>query len=404
MLRRQLDELTAHIIETHQQSSSTAMNAAVTGLTEAVRTMGQSASKPRPEDMIVGKSEPYAPGQDFGDWDFTFNGYAGTFDPAYPALLKTARQSPTVVMATPPHEQWSATLLYLLTMLIQKGARKVVRKAGNNGFEAYRQLCLMYGTSDQEGSTGLSVQIMTYKSGSKIEDVEDRLNEFLALVRRHDEANGTDPVPDQVKKACIISNTPEPLKTHLQLNVAKLGNFNASRVATEDYLRSRRIFKTTSAGNTHDEDAMEVIVISRKGKGKEKSGKGKKGGKKGKETHSGKGYGETTTEHSRFEGECRNCGKYGHKAAECWYKQPPKPQGKSKGTGKSISKVTEIGESDSSKQVEETWTLHTSTPQPSLSQVNTIGCADEGTLDIFAGRQQETSVHGELGRSVFQSN
>ena len=77
------------------------MNAAVTGLAEAVRTMGQSVSKPRPEDMRVGKPEPYAPGKDFDDWDFTFNGYAGTLGPAYPALLKTARQSPTVVMATP---------------------------------------------------------------------------------------------------------------------------------------------------------------------------------------------------------------------------------------------------------------------------------------------------------------
>ena len=209
--------------------------------------------------MKVGKPEPYAPGKDVDDWDFTFNGYAGTLDPACPALLKTARQSPTVVMGTPPHEQQSATLLYLLTMLTQKGARKVVRKAGNNGFEAYRQLCLMYGTSDQEGSTGLFVQIMTYKFGSKIEDVEDRLNEFLELL----------------KKACMISNTPEPLKTHLQLNVGKLGNFNALRVATEDYLRSRRIFKTTSAGNTHNEDSMEVDAVSRKGKGKEKSkGKG----------------------------------------------------------------------------------------------------------------------------------
>ena len=170
-------------------------------------------------------------------------------------------------------------------MLTQKGARKVERKAGNNGFEAYRQLCLMFGTSDQEGSTGPFVQIMTYKFGSKIEDVEDRLNEFLELVRRYDEANGTD--PDQVKKACIISNTPEPLKTHLQLNVGKLGNFNALRVATEDCLRSRRIFKTTSAGNTHDEDSMEVFAVSRKLKGNEKSGKGKKGGKKGKESHSG---------------------------------------------------------------------------------------------------------------------
>ena len=166
-----------------------------------------------------------------------------------------------------------------------------------------------------------------------------------------------------MKKACIISNTPELLKTHLQLNVAKLGNFNALRVATEDYLRRRRIFKTTSASNTHGEGSMKVDAVSRKGKGKEKSGKGKKGDNKGKESHSGKGYGETTTEHSRFEGECRNCGKYGHKAA-CWYKQTTKSQGKGKGTGKSNSKVTEISESDSSKQVDETWTPNTSAQQP----------------------------------------
>ena len=75
-----------------------------------------------------------------------------------------------------------------------------MRKAGNDGFEAHRQLCLMYGTSDQEGSTGLFVQIMTYKFGSKIKDVEDRLNEFLELVSGYDEAKGTDPVPDRVKK------------------------------------------------------------------------------------------------------------------------------------------------------------------------------------------------------------
>ena len=47
MLGRQLDELTAQMIEKRQQSSSTAMNAAVTGLTEAVRTMGQSVYESR---------------------------------------------------------------------------------------------------------------------------------------------------------------------------------------------------------------------------------------------------------------------------------------------------------------------------------------------------------------------
>ena len=45
------------MIEIRQQSSSTAMNAAVTGLTDAVRTLGHSVSKPRPEDMRVGKPD-----------------------------------------------------------------------------------------------------------------------------------------------------------------------------------------------------------------------------------------------------------------------------------------------------------------------------------------------------------
>ena len=133
---------------------------------------------------------------------------------------------------------------------------------------------------------------------------------------------------------------------------------------------------------------MEVDAISRKGK--EKSGKGKKGGKKGKENHSGGGYGETTTEHSRFEGERRNCGKYGHKAADCWYKQPPKLQGKGKGSRN--PKRQKISESDSSKQVEETWTPNTSAPPSSLSEVNTIGCADEG-LCIFSLEDSKKRQH-----------
>ena len=134
-----------------------------------------------------------------------------------------------------------------------------------------------------------------------------------------------------------------------------------------------------------------------KGKAKKKSSKSKKGGKKGEESHSSKGYGETTTEHSRFEGECRNCGKYGHKAAHCWYKQTTKSQGKGKGTGKSKSKVTEISESDSSKQVDETSTSNTSAPQSSLSPVNTIGCADEG-LWIFSledSKKRRSTVNWE---------
>ena len=152
--------------------------------------------------------------------------------------------------------------------------------------------------------------------------------------------------PDQVKKACLISNTPEPLKTHLQLNVSKLGFFDALRVATEDY----------SAGNTKEDDPMEVdVLLPEKGKAKENSGTGKKGRKKGKDCYNGKGYAESKVEHTRFNGECRNCGKHCHKAADCWYKPAATSlKAKGKGSGKSTSNVTEISESDTSKQVEET--------------------------------------------------
>ena len=34
-------------------------------------------------------------GKDFDDWDFTFKGYVGTFDPHNPPLLEAARQSQT---------------------------------------------------------------------------------------------------------------------------------------------------------------------------------------------------------------------------------------------------------------------------------------------------------------------
>ena len=95
---------------------------------------------------------------------------------------------------------------------------------------------LMYGTSDQEGSTGLFVKITTYKFGCKEEDVGRPSERTSGTGETIQEANGTDPVSrSSEKKASIISGTPEPL-THLQLNVAKRGNFNALRVAAQDHL------------------------------------------------------------------------------------------------------------------------------------------------------------------------
>ena len=57
--------------------------------------------------------------------------------------------------------------------------------------------------------------------------------------------------------------------------------------------------------------------------------------------------------------------------------------------------MTEISESDSSKQVEENWTPNTSVPQSSFTQVNTIGCADEG-LWIFSLEDSKKRQHSVI--------
>ena len=136
MLRRQLDELAAQMVEVRQQSSTTAMNAAVTGLTEAVRTMGQSVSKPRPEDMRVGKPEPHAPGKDFDDWDFAFSGYAGALDPA-----SLAESSETITISG---DGDSTTRIAVCNLAVPSHDAHTERSTDS----CEERRCLMYGTSD----------------------------------------------------------------------------------------------------------------------------------------------------------------------------------------------------------------------------------------------------------------
>ena len=86
LVTRQLEEFHAQMDEMRQQSTNAAMNAAVTGLTDAVSESNESFGEKKKRVQRIRESrsqtEPYALGKDFDDWDFTFNGCAGTLDPA----------------------------------------------------------------------------------------------------------------------------------------------------------------------------------------------------------------------------------------------------------------------------------------------------------------------------------
>ena len=139
--------------------------------------------------------------------------------------------------------------------------------------------------------------------------MQDRLNDCVESVRRHDEANNSGPISDHMNHGCIISNTLEPWKTQVQQNVGKLGNFDALQLEEQTHQDDISV-------NKHDDNPMEVDVFSRKGmKGKETSIRATKVPRKLRKVTTGKEYCEQGAETpSYFEGECRNCGKYEHKA------------------------------------------------------------------------------------------
>ena len=249
--------------------------------------------------MRVGKPEPYAPVKDFDDWDFTFEGYAGTLDPTFRAKLKKSE----TITNSGDGDSTTRTAVCNIAVLLHDARTEWSTDSGEKSWkQRFRSLQTTVPDVRNVRSGrqhGLFVQIMTLKFGSKIEDMEDRLTEFLELVRRYDEANGTDP-PIKCKRRAL-SRTRLSLLKHI--SSCMLVNWETNELR--------------------------------------------------------------------------------------------------KGTEKSTSKMIEISESVNSKQVDD-WnpSSNTSAQQPNSSQVNMIGSANEELLDVFTGKQPETSVHGELGRSV----
>ena len=88
-----------------------------------------------------------------------------------------------------------------------------------------------------------------------------------------------------MRKACIISNTLEPLETRLQLNVGKI-EFATVRMCQQRTLKSQRNFTTISSVKTDDDYVLETDVLTSRGlKVKRKSGESKKASNQGQEAY-----------------------------------------------------------------------------------------------------------------------
>ena len=230
-----LGGLTAQMIEVRQQSPSTAMNEAVSGLAEAVRTMGQSVSKPHPQNMSR-KVWPVRTWQRFGRPGLhvqRIRGYTRS------CLSCFAENSETT---TNSGDGDSTTLTAVFNIAVHPHDAHTERSTGSGEGSWKKRFWKLKDNCDARNvrsgrqqriiraNHALQVWFQHWRRGRPSERISGT-GETIRWGERY---------RSRSRPNCISVHHFEHAwaseHTHIQLNVAELWNFNALRMATEDYL------------------------------------------------------------------------------------------------------------------------------------------------------------------------
>ena len=234
--------------------------------------------------------------------------------------------------AVPDRRETDKALYTSLAMVCKNEALDVVKTVTRKrGFESWRKLSKDYGAT-----TGTSLHkytnLLEYDFGTT-DGFKKRLLKWENQIVDFQKAT-SEVFIDRLKCATVLSRSPAPIRTYLR--VQNRGDYGALRVALMNYLEAE--------DDGHGPVPMEVGAVKGKKGDKGKKGYGKvakvwecmtrsieysknneygKGNKKGKERGKkgkgkGKGKHEKPAPNSSFQGYCRSCGKWEHKASECW--------------------------------------------------------------------------------------
>ena len=152
--------------------------------------------------------------------------------------------------------------------------------------------------------------LLVFSFGSSVDQVPDRPVECEASTVGYEAEPNVDALSDAIKRAVLVRGCPEPLKTHLQMNLQTYVSYSSIRNAVQSYTEAKRTWRSEAAQASSSTD-MEVDAVCKDGyKGKSKGGKGKSKNPKGDE--------------------CYICGKRGHVQKDCWYKETRGEKGKAK--------------------------------------------------------------------------
>lgn len=271
-------------------------------------------------------------------------------------------------------ESKAAQLYTLLTQLTDGESFDIVNNAGkNNGLEAWRKLHRRFDPATGGRRRNMLREIINPGRCKHESQLYGALERWEELVQRYERKLGR-PLDDDLKMAAIESLVTPELEKHLMMNASRLTTYETMREEVVLYIETRtgaRMKFETRARDDRPNDPMDTDSFVRKGdkgkskgKGKDSKGKGRGGGKSG-----GKGDNK-----AKFEGECHNCGKYGHMAKDCWNKDG---KGSSKGDGRG-KKGKDKGKSKSAGAFDEEPEQETGALDLGACELLAVSCTTDG--------------------------
>ena len=297
----------------------------------------------------------------------------------------------------------SSQLYSVLAQLCDGESSDIVRNVdGQNGFEAWRLISRKY---DPAGSgRRRTVLSNILKPGDfSLEDLTSAISKWETRVRQYDrraQAQGDQGLPDDVLSSILVEMTRGKLKEHLELNYARLNNYEVVKKEIEAYVE-KKAEKDDDKMDLSQFDASNIVCrnCNKKGHvkkdcwapgggartaggnpsgGKAKDGgksagkggkKGDKGGKKG-----GKKGDPVPKGGAGFQGYCSKCYKWGHKAAEC---RSSGPSG-----GKGANSLEQAMQQLAEVQTTVAAMAATSSAQPPAGRQVSGGTTDVGSLAL----------------------
>ena len=219
-------------------------------------------------------------------------------------------------------------LFHVLVMNVRGPALAVIRGITDmNGALAWRALTTRYAPNTAPRVQSLMSEIPNAKTfPSELTAYEIALDEWQENTRKWESFSG-DRFNASMKKALFLDKAPTNVRVPLQMQ--NLGTFEAMTAVTLQFLQHNAQYQagvTVTSSNRRGPDDMEIDALTKKGKGKSK-GKSKTDGSKAS---------------------CFVCGRGGHMAKDCWFKDTskgsaPNSKGKKgKGKGKGKSSVNEV--------------------------------------------------------------